>query len=137
MGSIPGRSPYSPHPSMGLPPRWRVSDLTPSYSTPSTVLAATAVNVTSDAFNPQANSIEIYPQFSDGLTKCDISVQNEDASGVYNTVATFPGITLFKASGLSVGEFPQGISLGGRNIKIVIANITGGGTVTVLVQRLN
>lgn len=132
-----GRSPLTPHPSMGLPPGWRVSDLTPSYSTPVSVVATTAVNVTSAAFNPHANSIELYAQFSDGLTSCNISVLNDDGAGNFITVATFTGINLFKASGLTVGEWPTGKSLGGRAVKIVIANIAGGGTVTVLSQRLN
>lgn len=132
-----GRSPFSTHPSMGLPPTWKVSDLSPSYSSPASVLAATTINTTSAAFNPQANSIELYPQFSDGNTSCDIIVLNDDGTGTFNVVATFPHIDLFNASSCSVGEYPTGISLGGRAIKIQIANIAGGGSVTVLVQRLN
>lgn len=133
-----GRSPFSTHPSMGLPPTWKVSDLTPSYSTPVAVVTANSLaSFTSDPFNPQGNSIELYPQFSDGKTTCDIAVQNDDGTGTYHTVATFRGISLFKASGLTVGEYPTGISLGGRSIKIVISNLAGGGSVSVLVQRLN
>jgi hypothetical protein len=132
-----GRSVFSTHPSMGLPPTWKVSDLTPSYSTPAVIQAATAVNIISASFNPQANSVEIYPQFSDGKTSCDISILNDDGTGTFHVVATFTGITLFKASGLSVGEYPTGISLGGRAIQVQVANIAGGGTVAVLVQRLN
>ena len=132
-----GRSPFTPEPFMGLPPRWRVSDLTPSYSTPVSVVAATTVAITSAAMNPQANSIELYPQFSNGDTTCTIEVLNDDGTGTFNVVATFNGVSLFNASSCVVGEWPTGISLGGRSVKVAISNITGTGTVTVLLQRLN
>src|ERR1039458_8960741 len=119
-----GRSPFTPEPFMGLPPRWRVSDLTPSYSTPVSM-------------NPQANSIELYPQFSNGDTTCTIEVLNDDGTGTFNVVATFNGVSLFNASSCVVGEWPTGISLGGRSVKVAVSNITGTGTVTVLLQRLN
>ena len=133
----PGRSPFTPEPFMGLPPRWRVSDLTPSYSTPMVAVPATSVAVTSAAVNPQANGIEIYPQFSNGDTSCTLKVLNDDGTGTFNVVAEFDNVSLFNASGCAVGPWPQGISLGGRAVKIDISNIVGTGTVTVLLQRLN
>jgi hypothetical protein len=134
---VGGRSPFSPYPSLGLPPRWRVSDMTPSYSTPVLVVPATSSTVTSAPYDPAANSIEVYPQFSDGETSCTITVLNDNGTGTFVPVAVFNGIDLFHASGITVGEWPQGISLGGRNIQIEVSNIVGTGTVTVKVQRLN
>lgn len=131
-----GRSKLSPHPSMGLPPGWRVGDLSPSYSSPVAVITAAAANVTSASFEPQANSIQIIAQFSDGRTSCDISLLNDDGTGTFVTVATFTGVTLFK-NGMTVGEWPTGISLGGRACKLQIANYAGTGSVTLSYKRLN
>jgi hypothetical protein len=131
-----GRTPLSPDPSMGLPPGWRVSDLPPSYSTASVVQVATAVNITSAAFNPHANSIQIIPRFSDGVTSCDIQLFNDDGTGNFVLVATWKQINLFTSSSVSFGEYPQDLTLGGRSIQIGVANITGGGSVSIGVLRL-
>jgi hypothetical protein len=132
-----GRSPLSPHPSMGLPPRWNVGDLTPSYSTPATLLTAITAGTTSAAINPQANSIEVVPSFTDGTTSCTIEVLNDDGTGTFVSVKTFTGVTIFNASGLEVGEWPTGISLKGRAIKVTVSAIVGPGAITVKILRLN
>jgi hypothetical protein len=122
---------------MGLPPTWKVGDLNPSYSTPVEVVPATAIAVISAAYNPQGNSIALYPRFSDGLTSCSLAVLNDDGTGTFVQVASFDNINLFNAESCTVGEWPTGISLGGRAIEIAVSNLVGPGSVNVFVQRLN
>ena len=131
------RSTYSPHPSMGLPPRWNIGDIPQAYSTPVQMIAATSVNTTSAAFNPEANSVELFTAFSDVSTFCDIIVTNDDGTGTFVQVAEFLGVGLLKDSNLYIGQLDQGITLQGRAIKVTVQNFRGSGTVAVSCNRLN
>lgn len=131
-----GRVLASTSPLMG-PPGWTAGDMTPSYCTPATVVDSKTGNYLSDPYNPSANGIELYSQFSDGTTSCDIAILSDDGTGNYTVVATFIGKNALKAGGMTVGQWPTGISLLGRNIKIQLLNFVGAGLVTVKVQRLN
>jgi hypothetical protein len=44
---------------------------------------------------------------------------------------------MINCSNLSVGEFTNNISLGGRSIKVAITNYTGAGTIAIGCNRLN
>lgn len=133
-----GRSPLSPHPMMGLPPGWRISDLTPAYTSQVLVIPATTTSpITSAAINPHANSVEIILAFVDQFTSCDVALSLDDGTGTFNIVKTFTGCTIFNTGGLTVGEWPTGISLNGRSIKVTIQNRVGPGTVAASVLRLN
>lgn len=132
-----GRNKFSPHPSMGLPPGWNVGDLPRSYSTPNKVVNAVTANSTSTAFNPEANTVELYAQFSDGATSCSVTLLNDDGTGTFVAIKTFDGVNLFNCSNLVVGEWPTDVSLAGRQCKIQISNYSGTGTITVLCTRLN
>jgi hypothetical protein len=121
---------------MGLPPGWRISDLPAGYTSPVSLITAIGVDTTSAAYNPHANSIQVLPAFSDGNTKCDVIVLNDDGTGTFVQVAEFLGVSLFKES-LYVGELDQQITLGGRNIKVTVQNFSGGGTVAISIARLN
>jgi hypothetical protein len=100
------------------------------------VVTAATGNVLSASFEPQANSVQIIAQFSDGGTTCDVTLLNDDGTGTFVAVATFTGVSLFK-NGMTVGEWPTGISLGGRACKLQIANYTGTGSITLSYKRLN
>ena len=131
------RSTFSPHPLMGLPPRWNVGDLEPSYSTALPVITEASGNMTSNAFSAEANSIELTTVFSDGVTKCDLVVSNDNGTGTFVTVATFTGVSNANEGALYIGALVQNITLQGRAIKVAIQNFSGPGTVTVNCKRLN
>ena len=131
------RSTFSPSPVMGLPPRWNVGDLSQSYSTPVDMITAAAGDTTSAAFNPQANSVELWVTFSDNLTSCSIVVYGDIGDGTFQEVATFDNVNMLNCSNLSVGEFANNIRLGGRAIKVATTNHAGPGTVTVRCNRLS
>jgi hypothetical protein len=142
MAGVPSkRSTFKTHPSMGLPPTWNVGDLPMQFSTPTVILNQVSSNTSSAAFNPQANSIEIWANFADGFTVCDLVVSNL-INGVMTQVAEFDGVSLFNCSNLYVGELDQGITLQGQPIQITAQNFrtTNAGTpgpVTVGVSRIN
>ncbi len=142
MAGVPSkRSTFKTHPSMGLPPTWSVGDLPMQFSTPTIVLNQVSATTVSAAFNPQANSIEIWANFADGFTVCDLVVYNL-IGGVMTEVATFVGVSLFNCSNLYVGELDQHITLQGQPIQITATNFrttNAGipGPVTVGVTRIN
>lgn len=130
------RSTFSPHPLMGLPPRWNVGDLEASYSSAVPVLI-NANNATSSEFNPQANSIELYTSFTNDADTCTITVTNDNGTGSYVQVAQFTGVSGTSDGNLYVGALVQNITLQGRAIRVQVSNYNGIGTVTISVKRLN
>ena len=130
------RSTFSPHPLMGLPPRWNVGDLEASYSN-AVPLLINSGNGTSASYNPQANSIELHTKFTNESDTCTITVTNDDGTGTYTQVAQFVGVTGTNDSNLYVGALVQNITLQGRPIIVTISDYNGIGSVTISVKRLN
>lgn len=131
------RSPFSTHPSMGLPPTWKTGDLDPSYDTPQPVITGASGNTTSGAFNPYANSVVLTVQFSSASASCTLTVTNDNGTGTFVPVATFNNVSMENDGGLYVGELVQQITLQGRAIEVQISNWTGTGTLTVNCKRMN
>jgi hypothetical protein len=131
------RSTFSTHPMMGLPPRWKVGDMDPSYDTPQAVVTGATGNSLSNAFNPYANEVALTVQFSAPTISCALTVLNDDGTGNFVPVATFNNVSESNDGGLLVGQLIQNITLQGRAIKVQISNWTGAGTLTVNCKRMN
>ena len=131
------RSTFKTHPSMGLPSNWNVGDLEPSYTAQITVLNAVSGNKSSNTCYPHANSIALYPVFSDDTTYTDIVVSSDDGTGNFAVVATFLQVGLLTKNELYVGELVQNITLQGRAVIVSTQNFTGTGTVSIGIKRLN
>lgn len=132
-----GRSTFSTHPMMGLPSCWKVGDMDPGYDTPQPVITAATGNTTSTAFNANAREVALSVVFSSPAASCTLTVTNDDGTGTFVPVATFPNVSASNDTGLLVGQLVQGITLQGRAIKVVISAWTGTGTLTVNCKRMN
>jgi hypothetical protein len=93
--------------------------------------------VVSAAFDPQANSVELYATFSDDITSCTLEIYTTNAAGAFVPIAVYNNVSSLNCSNLYAGEFIQNVSLRGRPVQVAISNYTGAGTITISCNRLN
>jgi hypothetical protein len=131
-----GRTPFTTGACMGLPPKWRVSDLGPSYTNPAVILNAVSANILSTAFAAESHSVELLLLFSDGVTKADIALWVDNGTGTFVLVGTRTGCSILKQD-LFFGQLDDNYDLMARSVKVQVLNYTGTGTITVRLNRLN
>jgi hypothetical protein len=131
-----GRTPYTTGACMGLPPKWRVSDLGPSYTNPAVIMTGIVANTLSAAFAAESHSVELLLLFSDGVTKADISLLVDDGTGTFVLVGTRTGCSVLHQD-LFFGQLDDNYDLKARSIKVQVSNYTGTGSISVRLNRLN